>query len=60
MTTATSHSARQVHLAEALREQGVTSRNSIFPDEVHDFLWFQHWIVAAKAAEDFFDRKLRR
>jgi len=31
----------------------------IFPDEVHDFLLFQHWIVSIKAADAFFERKLR-
>lgn len=49
-----------VRLVEALREQGVDFEELIFPDEVHDFLWFHHWIVATKAAGDFFDRKLRR
>jgi dipeptidyl aminopeptidase/acylaminoacyl peptidase len=48
-----------VILAEALRKQGVEFEELIFPDEVHDFLWFKHWIVSVKAAEEFLDRKLR-
>jgi dipeptidyl aminopeptidase/acylaminoacyl peptidase len=47
-----------VHLVEALREQGVYFEELVFPDEVHDFLLFQHWIIATKAADDFFNRKL--
>jgi dipeptidyl aminopeptidase/acylaminoacyl peptidase len=49
-----------VILAEALRKQGVEFEELIFPDEVHDFLWFKHWIVSVKAAEEFLDRTLRR
>ncbi|MBZ5603406.1 MAG: prolyl oligopeptidase family serine peptidase [Acidobacteriia bacterium] len=49
-----------VKLVEALREQGVDLEELIFPDEVHDFLRFEHWIIASKAADAFFDRKLRR
>ena len=49
-----------VILVEALRAQGVEFEELIFPDEVHDFLWFEHWIVSLKAADEFFDRKLRR
>ncbi len=48
-----------VILTEALRAQGVPFEELIFPDEVHDFLWFEHWIVGLKAADEFFDRKLR-
>jgi dipeptidyl aminopeptidase/acylaminoacyl peptidase len=52
--------SQTVRLVEALREQGVYFEEIVFPDEVHDFLWFQHWIVSSKAADDFFDRKLRK
>ena len=48
-----------VHLVEALRAQGVEFEELIFPDEVHDYLLFRHWIMASKAADEFFDRKLR-
>jgi dipeptidyl aminopeptidase/acylaminoacyl peptidase len=49
-----------VHLVEALRGQGVEFEEIVFPDEVHDYLWFKHWVIASKAADEFFDRKLRR
>lgn len=49
-----------VSLVEALRAQGVDFEELVFPDEVHDFLWFDHWIVSLKAADEFLDRKLRR
>lgn len=48
-----------VHLVEALRAQGVEFEELIFPDEVHDYLLFHHWVTASKAADQFFDRKLR-
>jgi len=31
----------------------------IFPDEIHSFLAWSHWLQAYKAAADFFDRKLK-
>ncbi len=48
-----------VLLVEALRKQGVEYEELIFPDEVHDFLLWQHWVTSTKAADDFFDRKLQ-
>jgi dipeptidyl aminopeptidase/acylaminoacyl peptidase len=30
----------------------------IFPDEVHSFLTWGHWLDAYRATADFFDRKL--
>jgi len=48
-----------VILVEALRAQGVQFEEMIFPDEVHDFLWFKHWVDATKAADEFLSRKLR-
>jgi len=49
-----------VTLVEALREQGVDFEELIFPDDIHDFLLEEHWVKAMKAADNFFDRKLRR
>jgi len=49
-----------VSLVEALRAQGVDFEELIFPDELHDFLLEEHWVKAMKAADNFFDRKLRR
>jgi dipeptidyl aminopeptidase/acylaminoacyl peptidase len=48
-----------VILTEALRAHGVPFEEMIFPDEVHDYLLFHHWIVGLKAGDEFFDRKLR-
>jgi dipeptidyl aminopeptidase/acylaminoacyl peptidase len=47
-----------VRLAEALREQHVTFEQLIFPNEIHDFLLYRHWVEAYKATAEFFSRKL--
>jgi len=49
-----------VSLVEALRAQGTEFEELIFPDDIHDFLLWEHWVKAMKAADNFFDRKLRR
>jgi dipeptidyl aminopeptidase/acylaminoacyl peptidase len=51
--------SQTVTLVEALREQGVDFEELIFPDELHDFLLEEHWVKAMKAADSFFERKLR-
>lgn len=48
-----------VRLAAALRAQGVTVEEKVYPDEVHDFLLHRDWIDAYQRALDFFDRKLK-
>ncbi len=52
--------SQTVSLVEALRAQGVDFEELIFPDDIHDFLLEEHWVKAMKAADNFFDRKLRR
>jgi dipeptidyl aminopeptidase/acylaminoacyl peptidase len=47
-----------VTLAAALRKQGVEFEEIIFPDEVHDFLLYAHWVEAYKASAEFLRRKL--
>ena len=47
-----------VRLAAALRAQGVTVEEKVYPDEVHDFLLHKNWIDAYQLAADFFDRHL--
>jgi dipeptidyl aminopeptidase/acylaminoacyl peptidase len=47
-----------IHLAEALRKQGVTFEQLVFPDEIHDFLMHKTWLAAYHAAADFLNRKL--
>jgi dipeptidyl aminopeptidase/acylaminoacyl peptidase len=49
-----------VTLAEALRAQGVTFEQVIFPDEVHSFLRHESWVRAFEAAAAFFDKHLGR
>ncbi|HZS54969.1 MAG TPA: prolyl oligopeptidase family serine peptidase [Bryobacteraceae bacterium] len=48
-----------VMLVEALREQHVDFEQLIIPNEIHDFLMYQHWVEAYKATADFFARKLQ-
>lgn len=50
--------SESVTLAEALRKQGVEFEQLVFPDEVHDFLTYAHWLEAMRAADDFLGRKL--
>ncbi len=52
--------SQSVSLVEALRAQGVDFEELIFPDDIHDFLLWEHWVKAMKAGDDFFARKLRR
>jgi len=49
-----------VHLAEALRKQGVEFEQLVFPDEIHDFLTHSRWLEAYRAAANFFDRHLKK
>jgi dipeptidyl aminopeptidase/acylaminoacyl peptidase len=51
--------AEMVNLAEALRKQGVTFEQLVFPDEIHDFLLHKTWLAAYRAASDFFDRNFK-
>ncbi|MEZ5402242.1 MAG: prolyl oligopeptidase family serine peptidase [Bryobacteraceae bacterium] len=46
-------------LAEALRKQGVSYEELVFPDEVHGFLLHSHWLAAFRAAGDFLDRRVK-
>jgi len=49
-----------VHLAEALRKEGVEFEQLVFPEEVHDFLTHFRWLHAYRAAADFLDRHLKK
>jgi dipeptidyl aminopeptidase/acylaminoacyl peptidase len=51
--------AEMVDLAEALRKQGVSFDQLVFPDEIHDFLLHRTWLAAYHAASEFFDRHLK-
>ncbi len=48
-----------IDLVRRLREKGVDHEIVVFPDEVHGFYRYQSWFRTFKAAEDFFDRKLK-
>jgi dipeptidyl aminopeptidase/acylaminoacyl peptidase len=50
--------SESVDLVEALHRRNVDVEQLVFPDEVHSFLLHRNWLVAFKAAADFFDRKL--
>ncbi|SRR5579883_16102 len=52
--------SQTVKLAEALRAQGTEFEELIFPDDIHDFLLWEHWVKAMKAGDEFFARKLRK
>ena len=45
---------------EELRKRKVEFEQLIFPDEVHSFLTYRHWLDAYTAAADFFERKLKK
>ncbi|HKO18093.1 MAG TPA: prolyl oligopeptidase family serine peptidase, partial [Acidobacteriaceae bacterium] len=51
--------SQTVSLARALRKQGVEFEELVFPDEIHNFLLYRHWLEAYKAEADFFERHLR-
>jgi dipeptidyl aminopeptidase/acylaminoacyl peptidase len=50
--------SQTVDLVARLRARGVTLEQLIFPDDVHDFLLYRHWLQAFQAGSDFFDHKL--
>jgi dipeptidyl aminopeptidase/acylaminoacyl peptidase len=51
--------SEMVDLAQALRKQGVSFDQLVFPDEIHDFLLHRNWMAAYHAASEFFDRHFK-
>jgi dipeptidyl aminopeptidase/acylaminoacyl peptidase len=51
--------AQTVMLANALRAQGTSYEEHVFPDEIHGFLLHRDWLTAYTLEADFFDRKLK-
>jgi len=51
---------QSVGLVNLLRARNVHFELTVFPDEVHDFLIFQQWLKTFNAADDFFNRYLRK
>lgn len=49
-----------INLITELRKRNVEVEQLVFPDEVHDFLRSQDWVLAYKATADFFNRRLRK
>jgi dipeptidyl-peptidase-4 len=47
-------------LVQLLRARNIYHELIVFPDEVHDFLVYGKWIKTFNAADDFFDRFLRK
>ncbi|MGH7504173.1 MAG: S9 family peptidase [Longimicrobiales bacterium] len=52
--------SQTVGLVQLLRAQEVPYELIVFPDEVHDFLLHERWLIAFNATEDFFERMLVR
>jgi len=50
--------SQTVQLAAALRERNVEVEQLVFPDDIHDFLTYAHWLAAYQRAVDFLDRRL--
>jgi len=51
--------SQTVGLVQALRANNVYFELIVFPDEVHDFLVFDKWLLTWDATEDFFQRFLK-
>lgn len=47
-----------VNLADALRRNHVDFQELIFPDEVHEFLLYRHWLQSYEAAARFLEQHL--
>jgi dipeptidyl aminopeptidase/acylaminoacyl peptidase len=52
--------SQTVGLVQLLRAHGIYHELIVFPDDVHDFLVHEKWLKSFAAADDFFDRFLRR
>jgi dipeptidyl aminopeptidase/acylaminoacyl peptidase len=50
--------SESIRLAEALRAQGVSYSELVFPDEIHGFLRHATWIKAYTATAKFLDTQL--
>ena len=48
--------SQTVGLVQLLRAQGVPHELIVFPDDVHDFLLHERWLITFDATDDFFDR----
>ncbi len=51
--------ANTVRLAEALRAQGTSFEEHVFPNEIHGFLLYRDWITAYTLGARFFNHYLK-
>jgi len=51
--------AQTVNLVRLLRKNGVDFEQIIFPDEIHDLLRHQNWVLSYSAAGTFLDKHLK-
>ena len=51
--------SQTVNLVRQLRKKGVYFEEIIYPDEIHDFLRHQNWVLSYQAAARFFDKHLK-
>ena len=51
--------SQTVNLVRRLRANNVEFEQLIFPDEIHDFLRHQDWLLAYHAGAEFFDKHLK-
>jgi dipeptidyl aminopeptidase/acylaminoacyl peptidase len=47
-----------VDLVQRLRKQGVEFEQIVYPDEIHDFLLWRHWVDAYRRMGEYFGKKL--
>lgn len=52
--------SQTVGLVQALRANEVPFELIVFPDDVHDSLLYERWLIAFGATEEFFDRAMIR
>lgn len=49
---------QMVDLVQRLRARQVPFEQIVYPDEIHGFLLYRHWIQSYQATADFFERQL--
>jgi dipeptidyl aminopeptidase/acylaminoacyl peptidase len=52
--------SQTVGLVQLLRANDIPHELIVFPDEVHDFLIHERWLISFNAADAFLDRTLLR
>jgi dipeptidyl aminopeptidase/acylaminoacyl peptidase len=52
--------SQTVDLVQRLRAQGVRFEEMLIPDEIHDFLRYQSWILVSRAVTDYLIKELQQ